>query len=272
MGGGQNSMEDYGKDLFKGTSWYYSRYRPIYPSSLIRFLITKFSLNGKGHMLDLGCGTSQLAFRFSDWFEKIVGIDTEPEMIEESKRLSKDVRVENMEWFIGDIDCYKRNFDNTFSFVTIAKAFHWMDREKVLDILYDMISFGGGIAIIDSYTPNKEPLLWQRKVEEVVKQWYGNERRAGNTTYTHPIVSHQEIVANSKFDLEIHEIPAYDHVWTLDSIIGNLYSTSYGSKQFLGANSKLFEEHLKEELLKLDNSGIFKEQIDISVKIAIKNN
>ena len=69
-------MKDYGEDLFKGTAWYYSRYRPLYSASLIRFLRSKFSLDGNGHMLDLGCGDGRLSLRFSDWFEKIVGIDT----------------------------------------------------------------------------------------------------------------------------------------------------------------------------------------------------
>ncbi|WP_313894388.1 methyltransferase domain-containing protein [Psychrobacillus sp.] len=264
-------MPDYGNSLFEGTSSYYSRYRPLYPASLIRYLISRFSLDGKGQMLDLGCGTGQLALRFSDWFEGIVGIDTEPEMIEEAIRLSKEVRVENLDCFNGDIDTYKEKFYENFRLVTIAKAFHWMDREKVLDTLYEMVSLGGGIAIIDNYSPNKEILPWQDKVNEVVEHWYGNERRAGNTTYSHPIISHQAIIKNSKFDLETHEIPTYEQLWTIDSIIGNLYSTSYGAKRFLGGNVHLFENHLKKELLELDNTGIYKEQINLSVKLAIKN-
>ncbi|MFJ7973517.1 hypothetical protein [Psychrobacillus sp. NPDC096389] len=108
-------------------------------------------------------------------------------------------------------------------------------------------------------------------MDEVVKRWYGNERRAGNTTYAHPTVSHQDIISNSKFNLEIYEMPTYEHVWTVDSIIGNIYSTSYGTKRFLGENVQLFENHLKEELLALDDTGIYKEQLNISVKLAVKS-
>lgn len=264
-------MTAYGEDLFKGTAHYYSRYRSIYPASLIRFLVERFSLDGSDRMLDLGCGTGQLAHRFSDWFEGIVGIDTEPEMIDEAIRLSKVIRVQNVEWFTGDIDTYKEKFDESFRLVTIAKAFHWMDRVKVLETLDAMVAPGGGVAIIDNYSPNKEQLPWLKKVDEVVKRWYGNERRAGNTTYAHPTISHQAIIANSQFDLEIHEMPTYEQVWTVDSIIGNIYSTSYGTKRFLGENVQSFEKHLKEELLALDNTGIYKEQINVSVKLAIKS-
>lgn len=63
-------------------------------------------------MLDLGCGTGQLAFRFSDWFEKIMGIDTEPEMIQEAIRLEKEYRLENLEWFNGDLESFKKKFNN----------------------------------------------------------------------------------------------------------------------------------------------------------------
>lgn len=264
-------MKDYGEDLFKGTAWYYSRYRPLYSASLIRFLRSKFSLDGNGHMLDLGCGDGRLTLRFSDWFEKIVGLDTEPEMIQESARISKEVRVENAEWFIGDIEQYKSKYNTTFRFVTIAKAFHWMDRPKVLESLYEMIAVGGGIAIIDNYSPNAVLLPWQQKVQEVVNHWYGDERRAGNITYSHPTVSHQEIISHSKFDLEVHQISTFDQKWTVDSIIGNHYSTSFGAKRFLGENVDLFEKHLKEELLAIDHTGVFKEQINTSVKLAFKN-
>ncbi|WP_342541782.1 class I SAM-dependent methyltransferase [Paenisporosarcina sp. FSL H8-0542] len=264
-------MKDYGEDLFKGTAWYYSRNRPLYSASLIRFLRSKFSLDGNGHMLDLGCGDGRLSLRFSDWFEKIVGIDTEREMIQEAERLSKEFRVEHTEWFIGDIEKYNSTNNTTFRFVTIAKAFHWMNRPKVLDSLYEMIAIGGGIAIIDNYSPKDVLLPWQEKVQEVVKHWYGNERRAGNITYSHPTVSHQDIISSSKFDLEIHQMPSYEQVWTLDSIIGNHYSTSFGAKRFLGDNVDFFEKHLKEELLAIDKTGVFKEQINTSVKLALKN-
>lgn len=263
-------MNDYGDDLFKGTAAYYSKYRPMYPPTLIRFLIEKFNLNGKGKMLDIGCGTGQLTVRFSDWFEKIVAIDTDPEMLLVAKRLCEELRVDNIEFFNASLKNYQNRNHESFTLVTIAKAFHWLDREETLKTLYELLPDQGGVAIIDQYSPNNELLPWQEKLNEVVRHWYGEERRAGNATYTHPTLSHQEVVLNSPFLLEEYQLPSYEHVWSIDSIIGNLYSTSYGTHRFLGEKKDQFEKHLREELLAIDESGVFKEEMTLSVLLAMK--
>ncbi|MEK5507083.1 class I SAM-dependent methyltransferase [Paenibacillus sp. FSL H7-0442] len=262
-------MSDYGPDLFKGTAWYYSRYRPPYPSSLIRFLVNKFSLNGEGRLLDLGCGTGQLSLRFSDWFEEIVGVDTESEMLDEANRLSSDKRLDNVKWVQGRAE--ERVCDwSVFRLVIIAKAFHWMDRESILDILYNSSDTNGGVAIIDN-TGKQEPLLWQLKVNEVVRRWLGDARRAGNSTYTPPKERYEDIVRKSGFkNVQRHILPSYSYTWTVDSIIGNLYSTSFASRRLFGDNLVRFENDLTSVLLDMDSTGVFTEELSVSVITASK--
>ncbi|MCA1060173.1 class I SAM-dependent methyltransferase [Rossellomorea aquimaris] len=261
-------MNKYGSELFKGAATYYSKYRPIYPSALIRFLVETFSLNGEQHLLDLGCGTGHLTIRFSDWCKEIVGIDLEPEMIEEAKRLHDEIRIGQIQWFNGRLEEYKHT--DQYHLVMIAKAFHWMDRREVLDELYEIVSPGGGVAIIDNYEPDKLLTPWQERFNDVVEKWYGNERKAGNSTYTHPVASHEDIISQSKFHLESHTLPTYEITWTIESLLGNLYSTSYGSKRFLGTNVPLFEREVREAMLELSESGVFKEEATLSVKIGRK--
>ncbi|MGG3915391.1 class I SAM-dependent methyltransferase [Rossellomorea vietnamensis] len=261
-------MNTYGTELFKGSAPYYSKYRPIYPSSLIRFLVKEFSLNGEQDLLDLGCGTGHLTIRFSDWCKRIVGIDMETEMIEEAERLHGEVRVGDIQWFNGTLEEYHHS--HPYHLVTIAKAFHWMDRAKVLDELFDIVTPGGGVAIIDNYEPHKTLLPWQVKFNELVHKWYGNERKAGNSTYTHPVTPHEDIISQSKFNLEKHTLPTYEITWTIESLLGNLYSTSYGSKRFLGSDVPLFEREVREAMLEMSESGVFKEESRLAVKIGRK--
>jgi SAM-dependent methyltransferase len=52
----------YRKDLFKGTAEYYDRFRPPYPSVLLDDLRARVPILGTGRLLDLACGTGQVAF------------------------------------------------------------------------------------------------------------------------------------------------------------------------------------------------------------------
>ena len=53
------------QSLFAGTAWYYARYRPGYPKIFFDKVIERFHLDGRGCLLDLGCGTSQLTIPLS---------------------------------------------------------------------------------------------------------------------------------------------------------------------------------------------------------------
>jgi ubiquinone/menaquinone biosynthesis C-methylase UbiE len=263
-------MPNYGTGLFEGTAGYFSKYRPIYPPFLVRFLIDRFALNGQGRMLDLGCGTGQLTLRFSDWFEEIVGIDVEHEMIEEAQRIHREVRAGNIHWYQGTLEQYKAGQDKYFKLVTIAKAFHWMDRPQILEELYNMVDDEGGVAIIDNYEPDKKLEKWQIRLNEVVKKWYGDERRAGDTTYAHPGKSHKEVLTSSKFEVEVHRFPSYKITWNLESILGNLYSTSYGARRFIKGNLETFEREVENALLEVEARGVFNETMSLTVLAGVK--
>lgn len=263
-------MGEYGPDLFKGTAVYYSKYRPQYPSSLIRFLVQKFSLDGEGRLLDLGCGTGQLALRFSDWFEEMIGVDTESEMLEEANRLSKIHRVDNVSWMKGRAEEFQSDW-GSFRLTILAKSFHWMDRASILEILYRSSDDNGGLAIVDTFNVEQEPLAWQLKVNKVVKRWLGNERIAGNSIYMHPKERHEDVVARSSFkNVERLVLPSYAMTWTVDSILGNLYSTSYASKRLFGEHLDQFEEDMTSSLLEIEPTGKFTEEISVSIITALK--
>src|SRR5919204_4764321 len=96
------------QDAFKGTAWYYARYRPGYPEPLLRHVAERFNLAGTGRLLDLGTGAGQLAIPLSGRFEEVVAMDPEPEMLAEAAALAEAAGVTNIRWVEGGSEDLER--------------------------------------------------------------------------------------------------------------------------------------------------------------------
>ncbi len=69
-------------DLFRGTAGHYDRYRLPYPEAMLTDLVRRAGVSGRGRLLDLACGTGQLAFPLRHWFRQVWAVDQEPDMVE----------------------------------------------------------------------------------------------------------------------------------------------------------------------------------------------
>ena len=68
-------------DLFRGKAEYYDRFRRSYPDALISDLVRRTGASGQGRLLDLACGTGQLAFALRSSFAEVWAADQEPDMV-----------------------------------------------------------------------------------------------------------------------------------------------------------------------------------------------
>jgi SAM-dependent methyltransferase len=68
-------------DLFRGKAEYYDRFRLSYPDALISDLVRRTGASGQGRLLDLACGTGQLAFALRSSFAEVWAVDQEPDMV-----------------------------------------------------------------------------------------------------------------------------------------------------------------------------------------------
>src|SRR4030095_939282 len=113
------------QDAFSGTARYYANFRIPYPEQLLSRLRESANITGNGELLDLGCGTGEIAVPMSRYFRKVTGVDLEPEMIQQAKLRAEREQRKNVRWCVAsaeDLDAPPHSFE----LVTIGAAFHWM--------------------------------------------------------------------------------------------------------------------------------------------------
>lgn len=253
------------KELFKGTAWYYARYRPGYPQSVIQLLKNKFCLDGNGALLDLGSGTGELSIPLAPYCEKVIALDADSDMLVEGRRKAKKAGISNIKWAHGRAEELPDDL-GPFKLVTIGKAFHWMEQEKVVISAREKLENGGGFAILGEgcqIWQGKEE--WHSVVVQVIGRYLGEERRAGTGFARLPQFSWEDLLNKyfsvTEFDYSIQQ----NNVWTVDSLRGYLYSTSFCGRDLLGDKAVEFEQDLRESLLRLNPEDRFEETIPISV-------
>jgi SAM-dependent methyltransferase len=239
-----------GRGLYAGTAEYYSRYRPPYPPSLVTKLSERFALDGRGRLLDLGCGPGSVAIPLAPLFEEVIAVDPEPDMLAEARRVARERGATNIRFRCARAEELDDSIGR-FRLVSAGNSFHWMDRERVLDLVYPIIEREGGIAVVGhgDGIPPRPPVPWRAAINRVVDRYVGSERRKPYGELHQPVIARSGFVGLEEYTED------FEPEWTVDSILGNLYSMSYCSRRLLGDRAGDFERDLRAALAEVCPSG-----------------
>lgn len=256
--------------IFAGAASYYAKYRPRYPEEMFAFLRQYFKLDGKGSLLDLGCGTGQILLPLSKDFKEVVGLDIEPDMIAEAKREADKRGVKNARWITGKAEGIDGKL-GSFKLITAGASLHLMEQSKVLQNAYDLIEKGGGIALISNptsgWTGNQEE--WKIARKQVVQKYLGEKRRNGS--FIEKWKDWEDLLEESPFGGYDEWTHDYELSWTLNGAIGYLYSTSFARREMFGDRVEEFEKELTTKLLSVEPTGMFREKVRVQVLAAKKS-
>lgn len=135
-----------------------------------------------------------------------------------------------------------------FKLVTFGASFHRMNRDLVAERVFDLLEHDGGLVIISPACPWNGREEWKDRLRKVIAKWCGGDALASGGEL------HEDVLARSGF----HEIKVIDlpgtHAWTIEGLLGFLYSTSFASKLVLGEKAPEFERDLRRALCEYDAS------------------
>lgn len=260
-------------ELFASTAPYYARYRSGYPPELFTELVDRFGLDGTQTVLDLGCGTGQLAIPLARHVAQVIAVDPEPTMLDEGRRLADERGLANIVWRHGDAHHLDELDLPTLDLVTMGASFHWTDRDTLLATLDTLVADHGAVIVTSGGAPGEHtPPPWTDTITDIRTRYLGPARRAGSGTYTHPEERHAEVLARNPFN----HIDTVEWTWQLprdlDSVVGLQFSFSYSAPaQFGDEDTRArFEQDLREALSTQFPGGDFTETIRTEALIATR--
>jgi SAM-dependent methyltransferase len=265
------ATDDVEESVFHGeTASSYARYRRWYPLELIDDLARRFSGDGRGRLLDLGCGTGHLLLPLARVFDRAVGMDPEPDMLREAARLAAESGVRNVEWVRGastDLPTLRLQLGR-FDLVTIGTAFHFMDPPATLAALRDLIRPGGGVVVAYNGSPMwLHPTPWSQAIRRVLESWLGPMH---DTDFDDRGLRECE---SAMAGLNYAHIERWEHVYEstidLDFIVGHIYS-ALSPEQLSPEMRPTFERHLRQAVAAVAPSERVTETVGVRAVIGLR--
>lgn len=229
---------------FAGTATYYARYRPPYPDKFLSDLRSHAKTTGYGALLDLASGPGRVAIPMAPYFNNVLAVDVERAMIAVGGEEAGRRGVTNIAWLVKraeDLQLPARSLE----LITIGEAFHRLDQERILQRALGWLQCRGSLATLGAEPVWRGEEEWKRVLIEVVNRWTAqslgdpNEGGWGGPT--------DELRAAG---LEVEERESVvEQVWSCDSIVGFMFSTSIASRRVLGDKARNFEADLRGPLL-----------------------
>lgn len=257
----KNNTRKFDPESYQGTYEYYVKYRPSIPEEVIDVIIEHFGIKPTDRVLDIGCGTGQVALAMDGKCAEMVCLDPDPKMLEQTKRVTKGSKTKLvwLNYTAEDLEKIREKI-GIFKIATISRAFHRMNQDQVLRILDKLINEDGGIATFSDRVIWKGSEEWQLTLKTIIQK---HLRKEGYTTGAKPKVSDElweDILARSVFGvIKTHDVPT-TRSWNIEGIIGYVLSTSFAAPHLFGDQLFSFKRDVRETLLSLNPEGVFQEK------------
>jgi SAM-dependent methyltransferase len=201
-----------------------------YPQALADAL----PLTGRERLLDVGCGPGSLTHLLAPRVAEAVGVDASAAMIAKAERTALPnerfvcVTAEQLPAGLG-----------TFDVVTLAQSFHWMEQERVAQVLHDLLVPGGMLVHLGGTTHEGDGDVPRAEIEALLAR-YGRERPPFRS-------DERRNLAAAGFDgPEEIDVPRDEVIErSADDVVASVFSLSYAAPALFGDRLDEFEHDLR---------------------------
>ena len=150
----------------------YAKYRPSYPQAIIVFLQRFIGLQKEWTIADIGSGTGIFSELLLKNGYKVWGVEPNKEMREEAEKTLAQYKK-----FTSTNGKAEQTFlrSNSINLITVAQAFHWIDRTVAKEEFRRILHPGGFIVLLWNVRLTHTPFL---KEFEDLKIKYGTDYKA----------------------------------------------------------------------------------------------
>ncbi|MFE7632416.1 class I SAM-dependent methyltransferase [Kitasatospora sp. NPDC057518] len=253
--------------LFAGTAAHYTRGRLPYAPGLAEALAGALGLDGRGRLLDVGCGPGTLALGLAHLFGEVVGVDPDAGMIAEARRVGAEepkatwarARAEELPPGLG-----------TFTLAVFGQSFHWMDRDLVAATVRRMLRPGGALAHVSDLKGEPRPTeglphppVPYAAIDGLVRRYLGPVRRAGQGLLPHGTPGDEAaVLARAGFaGPQRIVVPGGRPLErTADDAVAGVFALSSSAPHLFADRRPAFESDLRRLLARTSPSGLFSER------------
>jgi len=259
-------MVPYDPTIYEGSAVHYRLGRPPYSPQLEAVFTEGLGLDGTGRLLDGGCGPGILTLRLAHLFEEAVGLDPDPDMLAEGRRVADEQGIANVRWVQTPAEELPAAAPGPYRLVTFGQSLHWTDEAHVVEAVYDMLEPGGALVLIVHTVQGRPvppgpgpPPIPHAEIKALVERYLGSTRRVGQGVA--PVRTHrfEDVLVRTRFGAPqatfAPGIP--DLLRDSESVLSGYFSMATSAPHLFGDHVEDFARDVRELLAARSPDGVF---------------
>ncbi|MEU3189394.1 methyltransferase domain-containing protein [Streptomyces sp. NPDC006992] len=249
---------------------HYARFRRGYPERVLDTLQEYFSLTPADSVLDLGCGTGQLALPLARRVRSVLGMDPEPDMLRLARERAGEQGLANVTWVLGadtDVPALGALLGQAspLAMAVVGQALHWMRPDALFRDLRPLFRTGGGIAVLANGAPLwQQDSVWSGALRGFLEEYFDTELTSSCGTAEQDRIRYAEALGEAGFSDVRSTAHSYTDELTFEQVVGGLYSAVPAELLPTGERRPVFEHRLRKAL---PPGELFPEQVRVSALV-----